>query len=131
MQARTKKRPTEAGAEVVVKQGRSSWRFKIPKSTLDQVVKYLARVDRGEAAADPGTVPADEVFSGLHAKYGKPGTVLRGFRARDGLTQVALASRLGVPQGDVSAMENGRRPIGKAMAKRLAEVFKVDYRVFL
>jgi len=28
-------------------------------------------------------------------------------------------------------MEHGKRPIGKEMAKRLAKILKVNYRVFL
>jgi hypothetical protein len=28
-------------------------------------------------------------------------------------------------------MENGRRSIGKELAKKIAEIFKVDYRIFL
>jgi plasmid maintenance system antidote protein VapI len=31
----------------------------------------------------------------------------------------------------ISEMERGKRPIGKDMAKRLAKVFKVNYKVFL
>jgi hypothetical protein len=31
----------------------------------------------------------------------------------------------------ISDMENNRRPIGKQTARKLAEVLKVDYRVFL
>ena len=71
-----------------------------------------------------------EVFADLDAKYGKAGAVLRGLRSRDGMTQQQLAKELRVTQGDISAMENGRRPIGKSMAARLAKVFKSDYRVF-
>lgn len=36
-----------------------------------------------------------------------------------------------ITQTNLSAMENGRRPIGKELAKRIAEKFQVDYRIFL
>lgn len=38
---------------------------------------------------------------------------------------------LGVRQAHLSLMENSKRPIAKAMAKRFAEALGVDYRVFL
>lgn len=64
-------------------------------------------------------------------KYSKPGLALRGARLKEGLSQVALAKALEVPQYNISKMESGVRPIGKKMAQRLAEILKVDYRVFL
>jgi transcriptional regulator with XRE-family HTH domain len=56
---------------------------------------------------------------------------LRGLRRREGLTQVEMGKLLRIPQGNLSQMENGKRPIGKQIAKRLAELFKTDYRLFL
>ena len=47
------------------------------------------------------------------------------------MTQVELAKKIKTDQRNISAMENGKRPIGKEMAKRLAKVFKTDYQVFL
>lgn len=56
---------------------------------------------------------------------------LRGLRRREGLTQVEMGKLLRIPQGNLSQMEHGKRPIGKQIAKRLAELFKTDYRLFL
>lgn len=39
-----------------------------------------------------------------------PGTVIRGLRGRDGLTQQALAKLAGIPHRHISEMENGKRP---------------------
>jgi DNA-binding XRE family transcriptional regulator len=47
------------------------------------------------------------------------------------MTQKALAERIGVAQSHIAEMEKAKRPIGKAMAKKLAVVFGRDYRVFL
>jgi plasmid maintenance system antidote protein VapI len=47
------------------------------------------------------------------------------------MTQVELAEKLDIPQQNISEMENGKRPIGKSMAKRLASIFRVNYRIFL
>ncbi|MBF0502377.1 MAG: helix-turn-helix transcriptional regulator [Candidatus Riflebacteria bacterium] len=60
-----------------------------------------------------------------------PGTALRGLRAREGLTQKALAQKIGITQSHVSSLENGHRPIGKVMAKKLAKTFNLNYKVFL
>lgn len=56
---------------------------------------------------------------------------LKGFRIREGLTQASLGSQLGIAQTNISQMELGKRPIGKALAKKFAEYFKTDYRLFL
>ena len=53
---------------------------------------------------------------------------LRAYRYREDLTQAELAAKAGVPQANISAMENGKRPIGLAMAKKLAAVLNCDYK---
>ena len=60
-----------------------------------------------------------------------PGSYLAGFRHREGMTQVELAERSGIPRRHISEMENGKRPIGKANAKKLAEVLNIDPRLLL
>jgi transcriptional regulator with XRE-family HTH domain len=56
---------------------------------------------------------------------------LRGLRNREGLTQEALGKLLGIAQTNISKMELGKRPIGKGIAKRLAQLFNTDYHLFL
>lgn len=77
------------------------------------------------------SVPWREVFKKEIAKYGEAGLALRGLRARESLTQKALAELIGVSPHHISEMENNKRPIGKEMAKRLAKALHADYRVFL
>jgi plasmid maintenance system antidote protein VapI len=76
-------------------------------------------------------IPAEKVLPALADKVLRPATVLRGFLCREELTQKELADRLGVRQHHLSEMENGKRAIGKVVAKRLAKVLNCDYRVFL
>ncbi|MEN6469066.1 MAG: helix-turn-helix transcriptional regulator [Smithella sp.] len=59
------------------------------------------------------------------------GKALAGMRYREGLTQMQLATKTGIPQRHISEMENGKRTIGKKNAKLFAEALKTDYRVFL
>ena len=60
-----------------------------------------------------------------------PGDILQGARDREGLTQTELAARIGVKSHHISEMENGKRSIGKDMAKRLAKALNTGYKVFL
>ena len=61
-----------------------------------------------------------------------PGDALRIYRENAGLTQTALGQRMGgVPRQHISNMENGKRPIGKETARKLAAALNTDYRVFL
>ena len=60
-----------------------------------------------------------------------PGVFLAGARYREDLSQRALAEMTGIPQRHISEMENGKRPVGKANARKLAEALNVDYRMFL
>lgn len=64
-------------------------------------------------------------------KYTEIGLMVRGGRYKAALTQKALAELIGVRPHHISEMEHGKRSIGKKMAHRLAEIFNVDYRVFL
>ncbi len=70
-------------------------------------------------------------FSDIIDKFSEAGAALRGFRLRDRLTQVQLAEKVGINQANLSKMEHGKRPIGKAMAKKFAALFHTDYRIFL
>lgn len=67
-----------------------------------------------------------EVFPESH-----PGRVLRGFRSREDMTQAALAEKAGLKPHHISEMENGKRSIGKDVAKRLADALGMDYRVLM
>ncbi len=98
-------------------------RFRIPKNHLEEAKKAMAGLGAQEAAE---SVPWRAVFPHFDA-----GVTLRGARKREGLTQRRLAGLLGISQAHISEMEHGKRPIGKEMAKRLAKVLQVDYRVFL
>ncbi len=72
-----------------------------------------------------------EAFRDLHEKNSEAGSILKGERYTAGMTQVELAKKLDIEHADVSKMESGRRSISKVMAKRLAKVFKTNYRIFL
>jgi DNA-binding XRE family transcriptional regulator len=103
----------------------SNKRFMVPAPRAAAILELVHEYQVKE------NVPADDVLRDVYKKYGKTGSVIRGFRAREDMTQTQLARKLGVTQGDLSKMENGKRPVGKEMAHRLEKVFNTDYRVFI
>lgn len=60
------------------------------------------------------------------AKYKTSGLALRGARYRENLSQKELAKRSGVSQENISRMENGHRPVGDKVARKLAKVLNID-----
>lgn len=91
----------------------------VPETQADIVAQAL------EWISEP-TIPAEEVFPAS-----TPGTRLRGARGLRDMTQARLAELIGVNIPNISAMENGKRPISKPMAKKLAQALDFSYRVFL
>ncbi|NGX26253.1 MAG: hypothetical protein K940chlam6_00168 [Chlamydiae bacterium] len=77
------------------------------------------------------SIPWREAFKKSINKHTEGGAVLKGFRSKDGVTQAEVAHVLNISQHHISEMENGKRPIGKEMAKKFAKYFNTDYRVFL
>lgn len=77
------------------------------------------------------SIPWRESFKNTLKKHSVSGSVLRGSRYKNEISQRELAKALGISQHHISEMENGKRPIGKEMAKRFADFFKTDYRIFL
>lgn len=72
-----------------------------------------------------------EAFSDLINEFTEVGASIRGFRLREGWTQIELGKKVGVSQANLSKIEHGKRSIGKKLAKKLVDIFKVDYRIFL
>ena len=70
-------------------------------------------------------------FSDLINEFTEVGATIRGFRLREGWTQAELGEKIGVSQANLSKIEHGQRSIGKKLAKKMANVFQTDYRVFL
>lgn len=101
--------------------------FLVPKLQAEGILKLLSDFEVDEKNSVPWRVPVQDLID----KHTEPGLMVRGGRVKEGLTQADLAERLGVHPSNVSEMESGKRPIGKAMAKRLAKVFKANYKVFL
>lgn len=86
----------------------------------------LFKVEAALAEALEPTYTIEEAFPDMG-----PGSALRGMRGLCEMTQAQLAAAIGVHKTHISEMERGKRPIGKAMAMRLAKALKTSYKVFL
>ena len=60
----------------------------------------------------------------------KLGRKIRGLRRREGLTQVALAGKLGISPSYLNLIEHDRRPLSAALLLKLADLFDLDLRSF-
>jgi predicted transcriptional regulator/DNA-binding XRE family transcriptional regulator len=58
------------------------------------------------------------------------GKKIRALRMREGLSQTALAERLGISASYLNLIEHDRRPLGAALLLRLGELFDLDLRTF-
>ncbi|KKN27083.1 hypothetical protein LCGC14_0868050 [marine sediment metagenome] len=76
------------------------------------------------------TIPWRKAFKEYDDKA-IPGVTLRGARGKEGITQIELSGKTGIPQGHISEMENGKRQIGKNIAKKLGNALGIGYLVFL
>ncbi len=118
MSALMKKHHTDRIVEI-------SWhggRYAVPIEIMEH---YKIESDNNEY------ISIDDLFGNLTQKSGEPGVLLKGLRYREGLSQIEFAKQLNISQTNLSAMENGRRTIGKELAKRIADIFELDYRIFL
>lgn len=110
---------------VTLSVGRRERSYTLPLSARRELEEVIRR------HSDEGSVPAEVVFPDLLDDEKRPATMLRGSRYKMGMTQKQLAAVLDVKQHHLSEMENAKRPIGKAMARKLAEALRCHYRVFL
>ncbi len=120
MPAPMKKRLTNQEAKI-------SWNgtcYRVP-------IKILEKYKVADGSLDNDFESISHVFGDLINEFGEPGVILKGLRTKEGKTQVQFAKMIDITQENLSAMENGRRAIGKILAKRIGEKFKVNYKLFL
>ena len=96
------------------------------QAMLDEVKAVLASKGCTIKQEEKEWYSLEELFPNHHA-----GDSIRGLRYREELTQKQLAEMVGISVQNLSHMENGRRPVGKEMAKRLAAALNADWRTFL
>ena len=128
MSEHTKKHPISAhshtGALYITHHHKT---YAIPKAIINQYIINDKKIKKNKKP----DVTIKALFGKLEKQYTKAGILLKGLRLRENLSQVAFAKKIKVTQANLSNMENGRRPIGKIIAKRIEKIFEVNYRYFL
>lgn len=117
MQAHTKKRPIET----------VELRLIGPAGNLERAIEAMRPLGFVDAS---DSIPWRDAFP-EYSEDQLVGKTLAGARHREGLTQVQLAEQTGIPQRHISEMENGKRPIGKVMARRLGKALNIGYKALL
>lgn len=97
------------------------------KHRIEEV--FRKKEEKSEMRDEP--MSYHEAMNILLAGESQGAVMLRGLRNREGMTQAELGKMLGIGQTNISKMELGKRSISKNVVKRLAELFKTDYRLFL
>ena len=111
-----------------------SMTFTGPVATLGEALKAMRALGFEETTQTPGDYQAEDSIPWRESMYFNEvhtGTCLAGARYRESMTQAELAESTGIPRRHISEMENGKRPIGKANARKLAEALNIDPRLLL
>ena len=122
MSAPMKKRPTEIQIKL---EGRVLLFRGVPSSKLKPIVGAL------KAYQDETISWRELAKERIRNAGGESSYMVKSAREGAGLTQIQLAQKLRVPQSNISQIETGNRSVGKKLARRLAKIFDLDYRVFL
>ena len=114
---------------VLIIDGKKTRTFKVTSETGQGLLMLLENLEINERADE--YIAAEDIFPELKDPAKRIGILFRSIRTKFQLTQEQLAKRLGIDQSDVSKVEKGKRPIGKALAKKIQKEFRIDYRKFL
>ena len=114
--------------EITVRQGNETTKFKLSLRAGRGLLSLLRNL---QDDSNDDSVPAEEVFPDIRDPQKRIGIIFRGIRFKNDLTQVEVAKRLGIDQSDVSKIEKGKRPVGKALAKKVEKEFGIEYQRLL
>jgi DNA-binding XRE family transcriptional regulator len=117
MQEPTKKHHTEELVTVTVR---------VRASKVAQLRQYAVELEAEDVRQSYSIAEVFPEYTGREKEI-----ALRAYRNREGLTQKRLAEITGIPQHQISEMENGKRSIGKERARKLADALHCDYRQLL
>jgi DNA-binding XRE family transcriptional regulator len=114
--------------EIIIKQDNETIKFKFPLEAGRGLLSFLRSLQNN---SNEESLPAEDVFPNIKDPAKRIGIIFRGIRFKHNLTQAEVAKKLGLDQSDVSKIEKGKRPIGKALAKKIEKEFGIDYHRFL
>jgi ribosome-binding protein aMBF1 (putative translation factor) len=135
MSGHTKIHPTNPTIKIILMLDNKETSYSLPetpdiKKKLLEITKFCekkaVKITPWKKATPWEKLAADRI-----KRYTKAGLVLRGARMREGYSQKMLAKRCGISQENLSRMENGKRPIGKKVAEKLAKALHIDSSLLL
>ena len=98
-----------------------------PHEMKDKAIELMLSIGFSD---NQGGIPWRTAFPEFSGN--ETGTVLKGSRLREGLTQKQLSEKTGIPQRHISEMETGKRQVGRKRAEILADALSIsDYRMLL
>lgn len=138
MSVHTKTRPTSSSVryiKITLMTGNKESSFNLPDTpdTKKKLIEFKNFCEKKALETTPWdeAIPWEELAADRIKRYSKAGLALRGARFREELSQKALAKRCGISQENLSKMENGKRPIGEKVAKKLAKALRINYQLLL
>lgn len=114
--------------EIIIKQGNETAKFKFPIEAGRGLLNFLRSLQNN---SNEKNLPAEDAFPNIKDPAKRIGIIFRGVQFKHNLTQAEVAKKLGLDQSDVSKIEKGKRPVGKALAKKIEKEFGIDYHRFL
>lgn len=122
--------------QVVVKTPPIRLEGEIPEILVDYLKKEFGDID---IIPDDEDGDDDELINVFETNWYKeiqkeikPGETVRFYREMHGFTQAELGMKIGrFSRQYISNLENGHRPISKAVAKRLSDVFNISVARFI
>lgn len=127
---------TDGGLIVRILETNKNINIHIEGEGIDQIINLIrdnlpdADIQSEEGDEDIVEWNSTDLAKKISAKK-TPGKLLQAYRLREGLTLVQLAEKIGTKYPNLSAMENDRRTIGVATAKKLGKILNVDFKKFI
>jgi DNA-binding XRE family transcriptional regulator len=127
MSEATKKPLTEL---TLFAQGNRPVRFRVGAKDIKAAFALLQKAHTPKRLAGSGR-PVQPFINAVAVEGGYGACKLAAERFKSGMSQAYLAKAVGMYPQHLSAMEAGKRPIGKVVAKRLAVAFGCDWQEFV
>ena len=101
--------------------------------TIDGMLFYVSKEHKKAITTivSEMSVCDENPFAEIEAQLPVYSICLRGARYKEGFSQREVSKRTGIAVTNISKMENGQRKIGEKVAKKLARIYKVNYKTLM
>lgn len=127
MSVAIKKHPIEL---TLFAKGNRPRRYRVAPRDMTAVLALLQQAHQPDRGRKRGR-PVQPFINAVAVEAGYGACKLAAERFKAGMTQAYLAKAVGMYPQHLSAMESGKRPIGRVVAKRLAVAFGCDWQEFV